>query len=941
MNIFLGVDIGSISANFALITPDKRIVNTSYIRVLGDPVKVVFNTIKNISSDYKIKGLSFTGTGGRFFKNLAQCNYINEIASHVQAAGYNGHQVRTIIEIGGQDSKLIFTEFTGKELQLKNFVMNTVCAAGCGAFLDHQATRLNISMDQFGEYALKSKQPAHIAGRCSVFAKSDMIHLQQESTPIEDILYGLCLALARNYIATLGRGQILKEPILFQGGVAANKGMIRAFESLLNTKLMIPSHYNCMGAIGAAIEALKKNINTDIQMFLTKLKQYKITIEKGLPPLKTKQSKHKIFTTSFSKSPLYIGVDIGSVSTKLVVIDNAGNLVIKRYLLSEGKPVKSTKKILESVKNEIGSMKIAGVGVTGSGRYLIGALLGADIFKDEITAQAKAANFQNAHIDTIFEIGGQDSKYIRLQNDTVVEFEMNKACTAGTGAFLEEQASRLDINIKDFGDISLSAFYPVSLGERCTVFMESDLIHYQQIGTTKENLAAGLCYSIAYNYLNKVVSPHKIGEYIALQGGVAFNKGVIAAFEYILGKKIFIPEHHEVTGALGIALITKESNIEKTNFRGFLLNSDYKLETFECKICSNNCKIKQLIVNEKKTYYGSRCGRYDKDYNDYNSNNSLFKEYNKTLNIIKPFKFKRKIGFPFCLGLYEFLPFWSVFFRNLGYFLIKSNPNKDLIDKGLKLCSADLCYPFKILYSNILDLERKDVEFIFLPYITQILESKYMCPFIQTAPDIIKATMHKVLSKPLLTPTIDMANYKTTLKQLEQLAKPLHCRASRIRFSYKEANRVQLSLKYRLEEIAKKQLRLSEKEQTIILIGKCYNIFDEKINLGIPQILEKLFSRVVPITLFPDFKNNNFYSSDIYWFYGEKIINLGLFIKDKPNLYPVYLTNFGCGQDSMLIQIFQKIINKPYLVLEVDEHSSSVGIITRCEAFANTLKKGV
>jgi predicted CoA-substrate-specific enzyme activase len=954
MHLYLGIDVGSISANFALIDSNRKVLDTFYARTFGEPSKIVHDIVQNYYYSYKetLKGLTFTGTGGKSFKDFFGNEYINEIIAHVLAVDYSKLDVCTIIEIGGQDSKLIFTKKNNEHLKLENFSMNTVCAAGTGSFLDQQAFRLNIPIEQFGEYALKSKKPARIAGRCSVFAKSDMIHLQQESTPLEDIIYGLCYALARNYIATLSRGQTFKKPIIFQGGVAANEGMVRAFESLLGLsqgELIIPHYYDCMGAIGAALTAVNERVSTNIKEFLTKLEY----LEPSATP--TKLGVLKSFCLGAIKTepslftpPFYLGIDIGSVSVNLAIIDSENRLVAKKYSRVEGNPIQAVRSALHEIQKDLKeNIKIKSVGITGSGRYLIGNYTGADVCKDEITAQAKGIIAINPKVDTIFEIGGQDSKYIRIQNGVITEFEMNKACAAGTGSFLDEQASRLGINIEKFGDLAISASNPVALGERCTVFMESDLIHYQQIGVAKENLIAGLSYSIAYNYLNKVVAPHKIGDYISFQGGVAFNKGVIAAFEQILGKSIFIPEHHEIMGAFGIALITKESNIIKTRFKGFNFNENYKLQTFGCTCCPNNCEIKQLVVNEEKTYYGSRCGKYDittnsfKDSSNSYNKDSLFKQYNEILtSYAKMSDFQPKVGFPFCLGLYETLPFWSSFFRNLGFNLEISNPNKAIIDKGLKVCSADLCYPVKILHANILDLLDKHVDFIFLPYVISqsSLEDKYMCPYIQTAPDIIKATMRNLLHINLFTPTIDLSQEKLVIKELEKLVKLLQRSKSQIRIAYYEAKEAYSRFQNYIQQIA--QIVLKDKEEVIILIGRAYNIFDSRINLGIPEILEKFFNKVIPITFFPNFSiDNNFYTSEMYWSYGQKILDIANYIKDIPNIHPVYLTNFGCGQDSMLVQVFQKILgDKPYLLLEIDEHSSSTGLITRCEAFANTLK---
>ena len=260
------------------------------------------------------------------------------------------------------------------------------------------------------------------------------------------------------------------------------------------------------------------------------------------------------------KVDAYIGIDVGSISTNVVAIDKDKNLISKVYLRTSGRPIEAVRKGIEIIGKEVGDkLNIKAVGTTGSGRYLIGDLVGADTIINEITAQATAAANIDPSVDTIFEIGGQDSKYISLADGVIVDFEMNKICAAGTGSFLEEQSERFDIKIEDFGGSALTAKSPLNLGERCTVFMETNVYSHYQKGANIEDILAGLAYSIAINYINKVVARKKIGNKIFFQGAVAFNRSVVAAFENYLGKAIIVPENHEVTGAIGTAIRALEN----------------------------------------------------------------------------------------------------------------------------------------------------------------------------------------------------------------------------------------------------------------------------------------------------------------------------------------------------------------------------------------------
>jgi predicted CoA-substrate-specific enzyme activase len=317
-----------------------------------------------------------------------------------------------------------------------------------------------------------------------------------------------------------------------------------------------------------------------------------------------------------TKTEVYLGLDVGSLSTNVVLIDKDNNVVARRYLPTASRPLEAIRKGLSEIYDEVGEyVEVKGVGTTGSGRYLTGDFVGADTIQNEITAQATASIAYDPTVDTIFEIGGQDSKFISIDNGVVVDFEMNKVCAAGTGSFLEEQSEKLAIDIRDFGDIALEAGSPAKLGDRCTVFMESDLNAHQQRGVEKKNLISGLAYSIVYNYIQKVVGKKRIGSRIFFQGGVTNNKSVIAAFEQVTGKPIIVPPHFDVTGAIGAAIIARDKiGDKKTRFKGFDISErSYSLDKFTCKSCTNQCEIRRVRIEgeNKPLFYGGRCEKYE------------------------------------------------------------------------------------------------------------------------------------------------------------------------------------------------------------------------------------------------------------------------------------------------------------------------------------------
>ena len=421
--------------------------------------------------------------------------------------------------------------------------------------------------------------------------------------------------------------------------------------------------------------------------------------------------------------------------------------------MTAGRPLEAIKMGLKAVGDRVGDeVRVVGACTTGSGRYLTGDFIGADVVRNEITAQATAAAAIDPRVDTIFEIGGQDSKFISLENGAIVDFMMNKACAAGTGSFLEEQAEKLNINIKEeFGRLALQAKNPVQLGERCTVFMESDLVHHQQQGAETPDLVAGLSYSIVTNYLNKVVEHRRVGDHIFYQGATAFNQGIVAAFEAETGKKITVPDHADVTGAIGSALLAKrERNWEESRFKGFDLSErEYTIDSFECNGCANACEIRKVTIEgETPLFYGSRCEKYDirKKQAAESGIPDLFEERSEMLfnpPEAKPVNGVDRgvMGIPRIMIMHELMPFFRTFFATLGFeVVISEKANKRLIHKGIECVVNEPCFPTKVSYGHILDLVDKGVKRIFVPSVINMskdgldMEYSKICPYSQTLP---------------------------------------------------------------------------------------------------------------------------------------------------------------------------------------------------------------
>jgi len=1009
-NLSIGIDIGSASSDLVILDDENRIVLSDYRRTKGKPIETFRIQLQEIFrhiNPANVETVAATGSAARLPAHLLGIPFINEVAAQAAAISHLYPQIQnaTVIEMGGQDSKLIFLNKGLGVGRLRDFALNTVCAAGTGSFLDQQADRLSINIEEeFAQLALQSKNVPRMAGRCTVFAKSDMIHLQQQATPMCDILAGLCLALARNLKSNLGCGREFVKPIVFTGGVAANAGVVRAISEVFETKpgeLLVPDAHFFTGAIGAILVAKSKGLQHSIpaNSLVEKIDAYisqqgsalqnaprRDKLETPVLPPPQNYVYSEILAEATEPIEAYIGVDVGSLSTKAVVMDGQKRILAKIYLMTAGRPLDAVHQVMQSIGDQVkDKVKIIGAASTGSGRYLTGDFIGADVVINEITAQATGAAIVNPAVDTIFEIGGQDSKYISLNNGVVVDFEMNHACAAGTGSFLEEQAQRLGISIKDeFAQLAFASKSPIKLGERCTVFMESDLLSYQQLGASTEDLVAGLSYSIVANYLNRVVGRRKIGDNICFQGGTAFNKAVWAAFEKVTGKPIMLPDHHEVTGALGAAAIAAEymaqETPKKSKFKGFenLINSDYTVESFTCEHCPNHCEIKKVqLVNAEPLYYGSRCDRYNIKKKDekksrfnafaYRQDKLLeFAGLNRQSTLVRrpcggigtcpPSVWRNRqsktIGIPMALVSWQLLPMFAQFFRELGFEVVLSGrTSKETIRKGVESATAQPCFPVKVAYGHIVELIEKGVDYIFLPSIVSTTANfpankhNHFCPYVQSFPYQVRAAFGDKLgkSKLLICPLRLGEGDKLAKKTFVELGKRLNVSPTKSQVAMGKGFEAQKGFDEALRNKGSEILsKVGPDEKLFVLVSRPYNGCDEGVSLQLPKKFAGAGVEIMPMDML-DFNqarlSNEALHSEIYWSYGQKILRAAEIIKQDNRLFAVYLSNFSCGPDSFLMPFFKDIMgSKPCLQLEIDEHSADAGVITRIEAFLESLK---
>jgi predicted CoA-substrate-specific enzyme activase len=983
--IFLGIDVGSTTVKLVAVDPGGELLFHRYVRANGQPRETLLAAGGLLDDEIPgapTLGVGLTGSGGEPVARIVGGIHANELVTQSRAVGAFHRDARTVIEIGGQDSKFLsvrWDEARG-QMTLVDFAMNTLCAAGTGSFLDQQAQRLGIEIDgEFARVALASQSPARIAGRCTVFAKSDMIHWQQQGVPLGDILAGLCLALARNFKSVIGKGKSFDPPVLFQGGVARNRAVARAFEDVLGLDpggLVVPKHPDLMPAIGAALLAADEAREGREHPFhgfeaLAASLRDGADRERSLAPLASRPA-----TVNFEPraprpgnglpTPVHLGIDVGSISTNVVLLDESDRVVARRYLPTAGDPIAAVRRGLTEVGEETGArVRVVGVGVTGSGRALTGHYVGADVVRNEITAQARAAVAAVPDADTIIEIGGQDSKYIRLAQGVVVDFAMNNACAAGTGSFLQEQADRLGISIKtDFARKALAAPAPACLGERCTVFMESDLVHHQQRGASLPNLTAGLAYSIVRNYLNRVVGGRPVGERILFQGGVAHNTSVVSAFESVLGRRLTVPPNHDVTGAIGAAILAREARaaqpVETTKFRGFdVTDRPHASRNFVCRACANLCEVQRVTVSgESPLFFGARCERFEnagpKDAGERDVIGDLFAERNALLfgDYEDPGPRRagrRRIGIPRALTFYELFPFWRAFFRHLELDVVLSDGTSPrIVHEAAHAAASETCFPIKLISGHVLDLLEKDVDDVFLPAVLDReapapgQKNSHYCPLIPASSYLVRARLEiekrgaSVLAFPL-----SLQELRSRSHDLKVLARRLGVPLHKVRTAARHGGEAQQAFSQAVRQRGQEVLEglAEDGPPAVVVVGRPYNTCDPGVCQDLPRKLRRLGALPIPVDFLAggrvDLGSEH---EDMYWRSGQEILGTAHIVSADRRLHCIYLTNFHCGPDSFLLTYFRRAMSgRPFLELELDDHTAEAGILTRCEAFLDGL----
>ena len=593
------------------------------------------------------------------------------------------------------------------------------------------------------------------------------------------------------------------------------------------------------------------------------------------------------------------------------------------------------------------------IAVTGSGRHLQGKLLDADLIINEISAQAEAAVSHDPGVDTIVEIGGQDSKWIAVENGDIRDFEMNRVCAAGTGSFLMAQAQRLDLEMgKTFSDEALSSPTPADLGSRCTVFMESDLVHHQNTGATPADLAAGVCVSIVQNYLERVANNKSLGKKVVFLGGVAGTPAVKAAFEQNTGRKFETPEFYKVSGALGAALkamrAVNDKEVAPKKRTGILYDTaGIKKEPFDCHGCPNQCRIHKYQMGGRTVFNGGLCERWEFDDRplSVNPESDPFFARKRLLDKLSAETpdLERSWGIVRSPHFYEWFPFWRAFFDHIGISLVVARPaDRKQFESGSRFLSVETCLPMKVMAGQIRDLMDQGQKTIFHPSILNEQpcaagdRATEYCPYIQSSAQFFKGTFDVEWQELAIGFAADHDSLRRDhLRFAQSLGISRKKAIAAFNRGLEQLEQFRTSLRKEGERFLSS---LSRNENALVVLGKPYHTSDSFLNMNLGRLFQRLGIKAIPSDIYPS--KDATAEASVYWKHQGDMIRVAREIAGDPRLFPVMITFFGCGPDPFTLRhIREVLVGKPLLVLEMDEHSSTAGITTRVEAFLEQIKK--
>lgn len=948
--MFFGIDIGSTTVKIVVLDNNENIIHKSYQRhfskVREKTVELLYD-LKDMFSGENIH-IAITGSAGMGVSKACKIDFVQEVFATAGAIESYYPQADAVVELGGEDAKIIFFKGGLEER------MNGSCAGGTGSFIDQMATLLGISLPELDRLSLKYQKIYSIASRCGVFAKSDIQPLINQGAKREDIAASVFQAVVDQTISGLAQGRKIEGNVVFLGGpLFFLQGLRERFVDTLklnSEQAVFPQNADCFVALGAALHSKKlpeRNFDQVLELIENAVEEKSVTRE--LEPLFSSEIEYEQFVHRHSLDSVqtadiakyngvaYLGIDAGSTTTKLVLITPNGEILYSFYTSNEGNPVAVVLQQLKEIYKLCGDrIKIGASAVTGYGEEIIKNAFSVDIGLVETVAHFRAAQFFNPDTDFILDIGGQDMKCFKIRNNAIDSILLNEACSSGCGSFIETFAKALGYGIDEFSKLGLYAKHPVDLGSRCTVFMNSSVKQAQKDGAGVDDISAGLSMSIVKNAIYKVIrvpQASDLGKNIVVQGGTFLNDAVLRSFEKELGINVIRPSIAGIMGAFGAALYAKGASIEKST----LLPQD-KLETFShtsksvsCKLCGNRCHLTVSDFGEGRRFIsGNRCerplGRKVKDIPN------LYKyKYEKLFSLKGKPGQRGKIGIPMGLNMFENLPFWYAFFTELDFEVVLSpKSDRKLYIKGQHTIPSDtVCYPAKLIHGAIEALVEAGLDTIFYPCLTYNFNEKkgdnhYNCPVVAYYPELLYANVKSLKNVHYLMPYFGIHRRKDFIKHAAQyFGQELSIAFKEVERAAQKAYEAYDSWISDIREQGAKMLEYAKQhnKRVIVLAGRPYHL-DPEINHGI----DRLISSFDIVVLSEDAVSHLVEKQDVkvlnQWTYHSRLYDAAKFVTENKNMELVQLVSFGCGIDAITGDETRDILEKGgklYTQIKIDE----------------------
>ena len=977
--IRIGLDVGSTTMKCVVLDQDQHIIYKDYRRHRSNIKEVAMQFVEEIKDclkDCPDKDVRFavTGSAGIGLSEAYNIPFIQEVIASQIAVNDLHDDIDVAIELGGEDAKILF--FTGgSEVR-----MNGSCAGGTGAFIDQMAVLLNVDLETLNALANKAETVYDIASRCGVFAKSDIQPLLNQGAKKEDVAMSIFYAVANQTVGGLAQGREIKGRVIFLGGpLNFFTGLQTAFKNVLKLEseddYVFPEDARYYVAMGAALYS-KNEYTFDLDDLMRCFKENKMTIRNTstTKPLFENEEEYREFLDRHGKSTVayadiasykgnvYLGIDAGSTTVKLVLIGENNELLYSRYEYSNGQPIAMIKETLQFLYETYPELRIRSSAVTGYGEELIKTAFSLDHGLVETIAHLTAAQFFQPDVDFIIDIGGQDMKCFKIKNGTIDSIFLNEACSSGCGSFISTFASAMGYDVAEFAELGLHSQNPVDLGSRCTVFMNSSVKQSQKEGASVEDISAGLSISVVKNALYKVIRANDaddLGKKIVVQGGTFYNDAILRAFEKEIGRNVIRPSIAGLMGAFGCALYAKANQTGETTCLGPVALNEFSYQTYSrtCQGCGNHCELTiNHFSNGEELIAGNRCERpLNKDKKALDLPNSyLYKQ--QLITNLKKEQLKGDfpngtVGMPLGLNVYEMYPFWTAFWNHLGYqVLLSPFGSKQLFTQGQYTIPSDtICYPAKLIHGHIEWLLEKDVDFIFYPCLSynfneEISDNHYNCPVVAYYPQVIEANVGKINKDKYLFGFYGVHNKKFMKKQLtKDLAKHVGANGRKIGEALDAAYAAQQAYYEKQKAFADQAIQYARIHELpiIILAGRPYHV-DPEINHGIDRLVQSFGTVVISEDGLPFIYGDTDTHVLNQWTYHARLYNAAKTALENPDMSVVQLVSFGCGLDAITADEMRDILEAGgdiYTQIKIDEISNLGTVKIRLRSLFATLEQ--